>query len=769
VCARLKPEDVVNDDHVLSRLDDDEPLADWFNVKLPIALFLFTYQICNFSYFCSFWFPSAKMAIAFMPFFCLVLIMGAGAFTGMAIFGLGRNGFELIQPDQSDIVGSMLWLIAVVSPHGALCMALLHIGDICRDVSPDVCVVPPYSWSCLLMAAEGSLYLYMTYRIDLKNFLAIEAKPNPANTPERLARMRNKIDENVRKENEAVLEMEEFEIERQAQPFIGANGDTIYRDAVNPVLGATVRTAVYLDEGSGLLDPYSLRVAGLRKLYPPKKPGEKALAAVENLSLRIPRGEVFGLLGANGAGKTTAISMIMRSTYPNFGDIHIEGYSVLKDFKMAAKHLGVVTQHNTLWDRLSCKDHLKLFAQIRGVPPHEVDEMVQRTIIELELGPYQNKLAMQLSGGLKRKLCVAVALIGDPKLVLLDEPSAGLDPVSRRNLWDTLIRTMASRAVVLTTHSMEEAEALCTRIGIMVKGQLRALGTPQELKIQLGVGYEIALKVHQLHDTPSTIQAGEADEGGGQKPANDHESLANILKSKFPSICEISNNGGLVTYSIPAAEMNVGVAFSMLEQMRSDLGGFDYAIAQPTLEQVFVSTVIAHSGEERKAKTIDNSTSASTRYNPSSMSNKSSVTTLVASHTSKQQQSHPTHTNTNDSNHLSIDQASNNDNGVSYHNKNNHQTTIAEVGGLGERDSIFDDEDLDTGIPGTWCGLNKRSHRFMAIAAGFLAWLGYQTIFRARVGYVFLPFLISFVASVIGCAGCCCLIPSDPDEETDKE
>jgi len=141
ICSSLKPDNIIDDDHVLSRLDDDDPLADWFNVQLPIALFLFTFQICSFSYFCSFWFPSAKLAIAFMPFFCIVLIMGAGAFTGMAIFGLGRNGFMLIQPDQSDIIGAMLWLIAVVSPHGALCMALLHIGDVCRAVDPDVCVV----------------------------------------------------------------------------------------------------------------------------------------------------------------------------------------------------------------------------------------------------------------------------------------------------------------------------------------------------------------------------------------------------------------------------------------------------------------------------------------------------------------------------------------------------------------------------------------------------------------------------------------------------
>jgi len=610
------------------------------------------------------------------------------------------------------------------------------------------------------MAVEGALYLFMTYRIDLTNFLALEPKPNPANDPTKQGSLRMDEDENVKKESEAVLDMEIFEIERQPQSNMGLTGDTIYQAAVNPTLGEAVRAAVYLDDSNGLIDPYSLRVAGLRKLYPPKKPGDKVLAAVNNLSLRIPRGEVFGLLGANGAGKTTAISMIMRATYPNFGDIHIEGYSVLKDFKSAAQHLGVVTQHNTLWDRLSCKDHLKLFAQIRGVPPHQVNEMVRRTIIELELGPYQDKLAMQLSGGMKRKLCVAVALIGDPKLVLLDEPSAGLDPVSRRNLWDTLIKTMASRAVVLTTHSMEEAEALCTRIGIMVKGKLRALGSPQQLKIQLGVGYEIALKMHSSIQKDATSSTSEL-------------SILRALKTRFPSISMISNNGGLSTYSITANEMNVGIAFSLLENIRKEeQGRFDYAISQPTLEQVFVSTVMEHSGGERsnQSRTITTNNHFTTpnqddvEDDVEDGSGGGGYNLMNRSNTSDDNASHMTEVTPISSHHSSSQSSSSiqkHQNNQNQNNNNNNETN--------HRDSLIIEEDFDTGIPDSWCGLNKRSHRFMAIASGILAWLGYQTIFRGRIGYVFLPFLLAFIASVIGCAGCCCLIPNDPDDSSEKD
>ncbi len=125
------------------------------------------------------------------------------------------------------------------------------------------------------------------------------------------------------------------------------------------------------------------------------------------------------------------------------------------------------------------------FARLRGVPEDLVYMVVDRTLDQLELTPHKFKLAGRLSGGMKRKLCVAIALIGDPAVVLLDEPSAGLDPVSRRNLWNVILKTMTHRAVVLTTHSMEEAEALCKRIGIMVQGQLRALGTKQHLKTKV--------------------------------------------------------------------------------------------------------------------------------------------------------------------------------------------------------------------------------------------------------------------------------------------
>jgi len=212
--------------------------------------------------------------------------------------------------------------------------------------------------------------------------------------------------------------------------------------------------------------------------------------------------------------------------------------------------------------------HLFLFARLRGVPEDLVKQVVDGTIDQLELTPHRYKLAMRLSGGMKRKLCVAIALIGDPEVVLLDEPSAGLDPVSRRNLWSVILRTMSHRAVILTTHSMDEAEALCKRIGIMVQGQLRALGTKQHLKNKFGSGFELVVKL-QVTNLEEQLT-----------------SLSIFVTSLFPSSKIISENGGLVTYKVPREEMKMGVAFSELETNKARLSIEDYSIAQPTLEQV---------------------------------------------------------------------------------------------------------------------------------------------------------------------------------------
>ena len=345
----------------------------------------------------------------------------------------------------------------------------------------------------------------------------------------------------------------------------------------------------------------SLKISRLRKVFPSKKGIHgKDIVATEDVSFAVGPGECFGLLGANGAGKSTTIAMCTRHLIPTAGDAFVKGSSVLGNFTKAAQNLGVVTQENALWDLLSVEAHLTLFAMLRGVPTDVVDSLVNTTIDQMELTPHRHKLSMRLIGGMKRKLCVAISLIGDPAVVLLDEPSAGLDPQSRRNLWDVILRTMSHRSVVLTTHSLEEAEALCGRIGIMVQGQLRVLGTKQRLKSRFGGGFEIAIKLKP------------ASEIALMELTSDTEKL---MLSMFASSELISNNGGvLLTFKIKRHEMNIGTAFTELEKNKVRLKMEEYSISQPTLEQVFIRTVNAHTPRKNQLASLKGDLSSPSLY-----------------------------------------------------------------------------------------------------------------------------------------------------------
>jgi len=209
-------------------------------------------------------------------------------------------------------------------------------------------------------------------------------------------------------------------------------------------------------------DRDGLVVSDLRKIYPPRFFGGAAVESVQCAAFGVPTGQVFGLLGANGAGKTTTVSMVCRAVEPTSGDAKVAGKSVLADFEDAARALGVVNQKNVLWDHLSCRDHLSLFARLRGVDIEgDARHAAEQALAVVGLSDHADKAAGRLSGGMKRKLAVAVALVGGPSVVLLDEPSSGLDPGAQRNLWDLIKVTMKGRAVVLTTHSMGEADLLC--------------------------------------------------------------------------------------------------------------------------------------------------------------------------------------------------------------------------------------------------------------------------------------------------------------------
>jgi ABC-type multidrug transport system ATPase subunit len=504
-------------------------MSDFYAGKSGLVFFiflLFDCQLIAFSYACSYMFTNPKSCIAFLPFFIifLVLLPNICILLIFLIFSIALKLFTISSTVQA---GVQLWGIMILSPHGALFSALLATT---QNFDAYVENYPPVGATIAFMIVETILFMWIAYYVDSNSIARLDRSTDPTFN----AVVLNGLDEDVKQERERAMT-------------------------------------------SGPNDPLFLQA--LRKVFPPKRPNGKPLIAVEDVQFSVTKGEIFGLLGANGAGKTTTLSMLTRHLIPTSGEAFIGQASILSSFAHASKNLGVVTQNNSLWDLLSVEDHLYLFARLRGVPSDLVKAVVEGTIDQLELTPHRKKLAERLSGGMKRKLCVAIALIGDPQVVLLDEPSAGLDPVSRRNLWTVILKTMSHRSVVLTTHSMEEAEALCARIGIMVKGQIRVLGTKQHLKSKYSSGYELVVKLHVHAETFD------------QQVSN----LTAFVTGLFSEAKLISENGGLITYRVPKEQMKVGKSFTAFEKSKESLDIEDYSISQPTLEQVFIQTVLDNS------------------------------------------------------------------------------------------------------------------------------------------------------------------------------
>lgn len=213
--------------------------------------------------------------------------------------------------------------------------------------------------------------------------------------------------------------------------------------------------------------------------------------AVNQLDLDIRKGEIFGLLGPNGAGKTTIIRMLTMLTRPTAGSLRINGWTPPADEVKIKEILGIVPQHINLDPDLTVRENLELHARLRHIPTDERNERIAALLAYVELSERAADRVQQLSGGMKRRLMIARALLHKPRILFLDEPTVGLDPQVRRRLWD-LIRRMSGEelTVLLTTHYIEEAEALCSRVAILEKGRLIALDTPAELCRRVG-GYVV--------------------------------------------------------------------------------------------------------------------------------------------------------------------------------------------------------------------------------------------------------------------------------------
>lgn len=314
-----------------------------------------------------------------------------------------------------------------------------------------------------------------------------------------------------------------------------------------------------------------ISIRGLRKVY--GQIGSNTKIAVHDLWLGIQQGVCYGYLGINGAGKTTTLKMLTADIIPTQGTAYLNGLDIRTQQSNIRRLLGYCPQFDSLIDRLTAREHLTLFARIKGVDEAKIPQYVELLITRIGLQEgIADKPTMGYSGGNKRKLCVGIALIGNPPIVFLDEPSTGMDPGSRRFMWDLIASTMSGRSVILTTHSMEECEALCQQIGVMVGGRLRCSGSSQRLKSVYGYGYQVDAHIK-----------------GGVDQLRD---FSRFLEQNFAGAKVIEEHGENVKYRIPKDNMGTKVTiaqmFRLLEANRDALHVSEYSVSETTLEQIFI-------------------------------------------------------------------------------------------------------------------------------------------------------------------------------------
>ena len=220
---------------------------------------------------------------------------------------------------------------------------------------------------------------------------------------------------------------------------------------------------------------------------------------MRDISLCLNYGECFGFLGVNGTGKATTFKCLSKEILPTYGKIYIDNKEINEDFDKVRSLIGYCPQFNAIFESLTVYENLEFYGLIKGAKKDKIKSIIYALMEEMNLIQFKDKESGKLSGGNKRKLSVAIAIICNPPIILLDEPSTGMDPEARRYMWGVIHRISLNRkksTIIMTTHSMEEAETLCKRIGIMVDGQFKCLATSDEIKEKYGYGYEINLQIN---------------------------------------------------------------------------------------------------------------------------------------------------------------------------------------------------------------------------------------------------------------------------------
>uniref|UniRef100_A0A8C3II28 P-type phospholipid transporter n=1 Tax=Chrysemys picta bellii TaxID=8478 RepID=A0A8C3II28_CHRPI len=440
---------------------------------------------------------------------------------------IGINGsvatfvLELFTNNKLNNINEILKSVFLIFPH--FCLGRGLIDMVKNQAMADALerfgenrFVSPLSWDLVgrnlfAMAVEGAVFFLITVLIQYRFFIKPSAKLPPVNDE----------DEDVTRERQRII------------------------------------------SGGGQSD--ILEIKELTKIYRMKRK-----PAVDRICVGIPPGECFGLLGVNGAGKSSTFKMLTGDTDVTGGEAYLKGNSILSNIQGVHQNMGYCPQFDAINELLTGREHLEFFALLRGVPEKEVCQVGEWAIRKLGLVKYGEKYAGNYSGGNRRKLSTAIALIGSPPVVFLDEPTTGMDPKARRFLWNCALSVIKEgRSVVLTSHSMEECEALCTRMAIMVNGRFRCLGSVQHLKNRFGDGYTIVVRI--------------AGANPNLKPVQEFFGLA------FPGSVLKEKHRNMLQYQLPSSPSSLARIFSILSQNKKRLHIEDYSVSQTTLDQVFVN------------------------------------------------------------------------------------------------------------------------------------------------------------------------------------
>ncbi|KAI8469139.1 MAG: hypothetical protein J3K34DRAFT_522412 [Monoraphidium minutum] len=367
-----------------------------------------------------------------------------------------------------------------------------------------------------------------------------------------------------------------------------------------PPAAAGAQEAPQDGDYSGGSGSAAVAVAGLRKVFPSGGGGGGGVVALDGLSFSARRGAVAALLGRNGAGKTTAIHILTGMLQPSGGRAWVDGLDVSKEMAAVRRSLGVCPQFDVLWPQLTVGEHLATYWVLKGGGGGGrgggggAAAAAREAAAEVGLLDKLSTPASQLSGGQRRKLSVAIAFLRAPKVVILDEPTSGMDPVSRRATWDIIRARRASSSVLLTTHSMEEADALADDVTIIAAGRVVASGSPLELKARYGVGYTLTIVL-----SDGGASATSAAERGGEGGSGSARAVMGLVRRAVPGARLVSAAGGEVSAQLPREE-SAGFAQMLrdLEAAQRDLGVASYGLSVTTLEEVFLT--LAEKGADEK-------------------------------------------------------------------------------------------------------------------------------------------------------------------------